>query len=73
MRTLHRWIFLWGRARVGLVLTPPNGGIPLWYSLVLTFKATNNEVEYETLIIGLHVARGVGATSLRVKCDYVID
>lgn len=40
------------------------------YALILTFKATNNEAEYETLIEVLRIAKGVGVTSLKVYCDF---
>lgn len=44
-------------------------GEPLRYALVLTFKATDNEVEYETFIMGLRLPKGVGAASLKVYCN----
>ncbi|PKI74776.1 hypothetical protein CRG98_004794 [Punica granatum] len=53
---------------VGCVLIPSEGE-PLKYALVLTFPATNNEAEYEALITGLLIAKGVGITNLHVKCD----
>lgn len=46
----------------GLVLTSPNVEKTLMYALALTFNATNNEIEYESLITGLCLARGVGVT-----------
>lgn len=46
-----------------------DGGEPMRYALVLTFLATNNEAEYKALIVGLIIAKGVGATSLKVFCD----
>lgn len=52
----------WGE---GLVLVLPQGE-PLKYVIILTFKATNNKAEYETLIIGLCLAKGMGITSLKV-------
>lgn len=39
------------------------------YALILTFKATNNEAEYEVLITRLRIAKGVGVASLEVYCD----
>ena len=35
----------------------------------LDFPTTNNEVEYETLVVGLDLARAVGATSVVVYGD----
>lgn len=52
-----------------MVLTPLNGGESLWYALVLKFKSTINEVEYEALITGLCLAWGICFDALRVKCD----
>lgn len=50
----------------GYILTPPEGGDPLRYALVLTFKATNNEAEYEAFITGLQLSRWIGAVSTKV-------
>lgn len=52
-----------------MVLTPLDGGAPLRYALVLTFKATKNEAKYEAVIIGLRLAKGLGVASLHVYCD----
>lgn len=52
-----------------LILAPPDRGPPLRYALALTFRATNNEAEYEALVTGLRIPRGVGVEHLRVKCD----
>ena len=35
----------------------------------LIFPTTNNEVEYETLMVGLDLAKAVRATSVIVYCD----
>lgn len=45
-------------------------GESLKYAVVLTVKATNNEVDYESLIIDLELAKGFGIILLRVKCDF---
>lgn len=37
--------------------------------IVLSFSATNNEVEYESLIMSLLIARRVGVNWPYVKCD----
>lgn len=54
---------------VRLVLTLPDGCEPLRYALILKFKATNNEAEYETLIACLRIAKGVSVSSFEVYCD----
>lgn len=69
MGNAKRWVLLKRGFEEGLVLTPPNGGKPLRYALALTFKATNNELEYEAFITGLRLARGRGVNTLRVICD----
>lgn len=40
-----------------LVLTSPNRGESLRYAMVLPFKTTKNEAEYEALIVGLGIAK----------------
>ena len=35
----------------------------------LDFPTTNNEVEYEALVVGLDLARVAGATSVVIYCD----
>ena len=35
----------------------------------LNFPMTNNEVEYEGLVVGLDLAKATGATSMIVYCD----
>lgn len=55
-------------AEAGCILISPKGR-QLKYALVLSFRATNNEAEYEALINGLLIARGAGVTRLQVKCD----
>ncbi|KAG5552838.1 hypothetical protein RHGRI_010819 [Rhododendron griersonianum] len=52
----------------GVVLTAPSGGkIPLSYKL--DFHCSNNEAEYEALILGLMAALNCGITLLCVKGD----
>ena len=38
----------------------------------LIFPTTNNEVEYEALMVGLDLAKAVRATSVIVYCDYQV-
>ena len=35
----------------------------------LDFPTTNNEAEYETLVVGLDLAKAAGATSVVIHCD----
>ena len=52
----------------GVLLISPSGRwIPL--SLKLEYEATNNVVEYEALLLGLHRARSMGIQSLKVLGD----
>ena len=41
----------------------------LRYALRFEFKASNNEAEYEALIVGLELANKLGAQNLRIHCD----
>ncbi|GJW62129.1 reverse transcriptase domain-containing protein [Tanacetum coccineum] len=50
----------------GLVLIGPSG-VEHTYALHLTFESTNNEVEYESLLAGLRIARGMGIQKLEAK------
>ncbi|XP_073109291.1 uncharacterized protein [Elaeis guineensis] len=53
---------------VRLILTDPEGDVTR-YTLRFKFQATNNEVEYETLLAGLKVTREAGPQHLKVFCD----
>ena len=35
----------------------------------LDFHTTNNEAEYEALVVGLDLAKAAGATSIVIYCD----
>lgn len=39
------------------------------YALRFSFRASNNEVEYEALIVGLRVARGMRVNHLLILRD----
>jgi hypothetical protein len=52
----------------GIVLVSPEGLI-LEQVVRLTFSASNNEAEYEALMIGLKTADRLGANHLKVFCD----
>lgn len=54
-------------AGVGCTLIPPDGE-PITYGLELSHNATNNEPEYEVVIIGLLITRKAGACHLSVRC-----
>ncbi|KAM2638371.1 hypothetical protein EV1_022762 [Malus domestica] len=47
---------------VGLVLTTPNK-VAMQYALSFKFKASNNEAEYEALLVGLRLAKHLGVTN----------
>ncbi|GKD09877.1 reverse transcriptase domain-containing protein [Tanacetum coccineum] len=53
---------------VGLILTSPNG-IEFTYALRFGLKATNNEAEYEALIVGLRIAEQMGVKNLQAHVD----
>ena len=38
----------------------------------LDFPITNNEVEYETLVAGLDLAKAIGATRVLIHCDFQV-
>ncbi|KAL0444527.1 UNVERIFIED_CONTAM: Ribonuclease HI [Sesamum latifolium] len=52
----------------GVVLTSPEGD-ELEYALYFDFKASNNETEYEALIVGVRMALDVGARNLIAYMD----
>jgi ribonuclease HI len=55
-------------SRVEIVLVSPEG-LVLEQAVWLKFSASNNEAEYETLMIGLRSRRRLGASHLQVFCD----
>ena len=52
----------------GVVLKPPKGET-LRYVVRLQFTTTNNEAEYEALLIGLSLAKALRARNLIVQVD----
>nr|GFA11906.1 reverse transcriptase domain-containing protein [Tanacetum cinerariifolium] len=52
----------------GLILTNPKG-IEFTYALRFQFAASNNEAEYEALIVGLRIAAQMGVKNVRVSVD----
>ena len=55
-------------ASVGVVLKYPEGTI-LELGVRLGFEASNNESEYETIILGLKRVKALGIENLRINCD----
>ena len=51
-----------------IILTTPEG-IYLEYTFRFGFQASNNEVEYEALLVGLQLATSMGAQQLQVYSD----
>ena len=56
------------RGGVGVIIITPDGEM-LRYGVQLKFPATNNEVEYEGILIGLRVGKVVGAKNLLLQSD----
>ncbi|KAM2201170.1 hypothetical protein ACFX1R_001027 [Malus domestica] len=52
----------------GLVLTTPNK-VAIEYALRFKFKASNNEAEYEALIVGLRLAKHLGVKRIDIFSD----
>ena len=53
---------------VGLILTSPEG-IDIEYALRFGFRASNNEAEYEVVIVGLNLAHSMEVDQLEVCSD----
>ncbi|XP_074310293.1 uncharacterized protein LOC141646214 [Silene latifolia] len=58
-------------AGVGLVLWSPKGDMMV-QAVRCEFKATNNEAEYEALVLGMQMAQGLKVRNLRVFSDSLI-
>ena len=56
---------------IGLVLKLPQGDI-IAHAIYCDFKATNNEAEYDALIIGLATARDLKVTHIDINCDSLL-
>jgi len=50
----------------GIILEGPNG-VLMEQALRFAFKASNNQAEYEALIVGMLLAKEMGAQSLLAK------
>nr|GFA11451.1 reverse transcriptase domain-containing protein [Tanacetum cinerariifolium] len=55
-------------SKAGLILTNLEG-VEFAYALRFKFDATNNEAEYEALIIGLRIAEQIGVKNLQENAD----
>ena len=55
-------------SEAGIILTTPEG-IHLEYALRFGFRASNEEAEYEALLVGLQLATSMGAQQVRVYSD----
>ncbi|XP_074306931.1 uncharacterized protein LOC141642133 [Silene latifolia] len=58
-------------AGVGLLLRSPKGDM-IVQAIRCEFKATNNEAEYEALILGMQMASGLKVRNLRVYSDSLL-
>lgn len=56
------------RSKTGLILTNSEG-IVIKYVLCFLFKVINNQSEYEALLVGLKLVKGLGVKCLRVFID----
>ncbi|KAL0302307.1 UNVERIFIED_CONTAM: hypothetical protein Scaly_2566600 [Sesamum calycinum] len=52
----------------GVVITSPQGG-DMEFAIKFNFKASNNEVEYEALVLGMRMAQNAGALHLLAYSD----
>ena len=53
---------------VGVIITTPDGEV-LKYGVQLKFPTTNNEAEYEGILMGLRLGKAFGAKNLLVQSD----
>ena len=55
----------------GIILDDSHGNV-IEHSLNFSFKASNNQSEYEALIVGLRLAADLNITELKVYCDSLL-
>ena len=60
-----------GGSGAGLVLRGPHGA-KVSYVLKFGFGASNNEAEYEALLVALKIAKDIGAKRLQIFSDPVL-
>ncbi|KAL0430897.1 UNVERIFIED_CONTAM: hypothetical protein Sradi_0715700 [Sesamum radiatum] len=53
---------------VGIIITTPQGE-DLEFAIKFGFKASNNEAEYETLVVGMRMVHEAGARHLLAYSD----
>lgn len=51
------------------VILENNIGLAVEVSLRIEFLTTNNQVEYETVIVGMFPAKGMGADHIELRID----
>ena len=56
------------RGGVGIIIVAPNGEI-LRYGVQLKFPATNNEAEYEGILMGLRLGKALGVKNLLIQSN----
>lgn len=56
------------KSEIGVVLVSPEGQ-KFQYAIKLDFVTTNNEVEYEAVLVGLSIAQEMGITNPEIKSD----
>ena len=57
------WVVSLKRGKEGVILITPERDT-LGYGVQLQFPATNNEVEYEAILMGLKVKKALGARNI---------
>ena len=58
-----------GPAAIGAVVTAPDGGEPIAEKGVYIGEATNNVAEYRAVLLGLELARQLGAREVEIVND----
>ena len=71
---MERWriqtdgLLAWKRGGVGVVVTALDEEV-LKYRVQLKFLTTNNEAEYEGILMGLRIGKALGAKNLLIQSD----
>ena len=68
MDNIDRWYISPKEGGVGVVITTPKGEM-LKYGVQLKFPTTNNEAEYEGVLMGLRVGKALGAKYLLIHSN----
>ena len=53
-----------------VIITPD--GLVVEQSIQLDFRASNNEAEYEVVLVGLNSVKVLGAWNLHIHCDFLL-